>query len=86
MRLCFFGLCKNNVICVDLEEMYFCRCDERFIGWYCDIDINECKFFFCKNGVICLNIYGFYNCKCRKEWIGIYCDKDVNECLNNLCF
>lgn len=42
ISFCFLDLCKNNVICYDVEDMFFCICDKKFIGRYCDVDINEC--------------------------------------------
>lgn len=66
--------------------MYFCLCDNWFIGRYCDIDINECKIYlFCRNGVMCVNMFGFYDCICLIEWEGDLCEIDINECISNFC-
>lgn len=86
ISFCFLDLCKNNVICYDVEDMFFCICDKKFIGRYCDVDINECQIILlCKYGGFCVNIYGFFVCICLVVWMGELCEVDVDECKNNFC-
>lgn len=62
-----------------------CMCLIGWIGFYCNIDVDECCLLLCGNLGLCYNMLGGYNCICLVGFMGEYCDKYVDECFYDFC-
>jgi len=50
---CSSNPCKNDGVCIDRVNGYFCNCTDDFMGVDCEKDFDACAFNPCKNGGTC---------------------------------
>ncbi|KRX14085.1 Neurogenic locus notch -like protein [Trichinella nelsoni] len=72
---CFSNPCKKPGTdeCINLNETFFCKCNEGYSGFLCEL--SACDFHpTCRNNGICLvNDEGLAACKCKASFTGYDC-------------
>ena len=78
--------CLNGGTCEDRGSSFYCRCQSRFKGTYCETDSDPCASSPCLNNGRCSNVGDSYVCNCPQNISGSRCQHmycSPNPCQNN---
>ena len=62
-----------------------CNCPGGFVGYFCEIDFNECSSDPCQNNGTCSEGINFFNCDCVQGFNGTICDNNIDDCISSPC-
>eukprot|EP01047_Picozoa_sp_COSAG01_P021765 COSAG01_NODE_1273_length_10951_cov_3.439182_3_plen_287_part_01 len=74
----------HGTVCHDFIDRYNCSCARGFLGFNCEINVDECASGPCVRGT-CVDGIAAYNCSCPPGWEGHNCAVDIDECRSQPC-